>query len=210
MSSKGRLEDLTTVLYMVPFLVSGLYGLFLWVRQGISSMLPNAVYLDITRSPYVFILGSLSVMVGLVVEMNGTPLPGRKAKLASLANTLLGIAGASLFFAVLGALYASGLHLGTTASDFIVGRYDLVFPVVMVVLSILLSAQFRWSALGDRKVLAVIALLLVFPSIYEIGKRQVTLGLGLALAFLVLGMAAYLLPARKHPAAEQEESEEEE
>ncbi|MDG6988424.1 MAG: hypothetical protein JRN21_03770 [Nitrososphaerota archaeon] len=210
MSTKGRFEDISTLLYMAPFLVSGLYGLFLWARGGLSALLPNAVFLQITRSPYVFVVGTLCVMVGLAVEMRGTPLPARREKLASLASTLLAIAGTSLFFALAAGLYANGLGLGGTASDLIVGRYDLVFPVVMVVLSLLLTSQFRWSALSDRNVLAIIALFLVPASLYEVGKRQTALGLGLAFILMVAGLAAILMPTRDQAAAKEQVAEEEE
>ena len=204
MSDSGRYGDLTAVLYLVPFLVSGVYGLYQWALVGFSLFLPTSVYLSVTRDPYVFIVGSVAIMLGVVLDTMGTEPPRRKARIASLGGTLQSVAVASLILVLVSAFYANGfLDLGGAASDFIVGRYGLVFPAVMVLLSYLITAQFRFSSLADPKVLGVIAMLLVPASIYEIGKRQLTVGLGIALVLMLLGVGVYLLPERKkEPPAE--------
>jgi hypothetical protein len=197
MNLRGRSEDLSTLLYMVPFIASGVYGLALWIQSGISLVLPASVYLTVTRDPVLFIVGSLSVVFGLLVEMDGTNPAARSAKLASLGNTLQSIAIASLVLVVICALYANGFtNLGGAVTDFIVGKYGLVFPATLVLLSYFVTARFRVEAITSRRVAAMIALLLVPVSLYEIGKRQTALGLGVALLFLVLGVALYLLPQK--------------
>ncbi|MDE1853571.1 MAG: hypothetical protein KGI38_07480 [Thaumarchaeota archaeon] len=198
MSSRGRYEDFTTLLYMVPFILSGVYGIYLWAQSGISAWLPASAYLAVTRDPTIFILGSLSVMLGLMIEVSSARPAERPAKLISLGSTLQYIAAASLILVLVAALYANGFTgLSGAANDFIIGRYGLVFPTMMVLLSYLVTAQVKLSALTNTKVLAIIALLLVPASIYEIGKRDVTLGLGIALALLVVGLVMYLYPERK-------------
>jgi FlaA1/EpsC-like NDP-sugar epimerase len=205
MNFRGRSEDFATLLYMVPFIASGIYGLALWIQSGISLVLPTSVYLTVTRDPILFIIGSLSVMLGIVIELNGTTPAARHAKLASLGNTLQSIAVTSLVLVLICALYANGFtNLGDTVTDFIVGRYGLVFPAMLVLLSYLVTAQFRLEAIANRKVMAVVALLLVPASLYEIGKRQTALGLGIALLFLLIGLALYLVPERKPPAPKEE------
>ena len=200
MSARGRTEDYATILYMVPFLVSGVYGLVLWLQAGISPLLPSSVYLLVTRDPYVFAAGSLSIMLGLILEVRGTEEPARRAKLSSLGNTLQSIAVASLVLAAIGAFYANGfIDVGGAADDFIVGRYALVFPALLVLMSYLITAQFRFSSLASRKVVAIIVLLLVPASLYEIGKREITVGLALAFVLLLVGVGAYLMPERKRP-----------
>jgi hypothetical protein len=170
----------------------------LWVQSGISLILPTSVYLDVTRDPILFIVGSLAVMLGLVIELNGTEPVARPAKLVSLGSVLQSIAVVSLVLAFICALYANGFtDLNGTASDFIIGRYGLVFPALLVLLSYLITAQFRLEAIFSRKVLAIVALLLVPVSLYEIGKRQTGLGVGIALVFLLIGIALYVVPERK-------------
>lgn len=205
MSGRGRYEDLSTLFYMVPFLLSGVYGLVLWVQGGISPFLPASVYLTVTRDPWVFVVGSGFVLLGIMIEVNSTEPPMRQAKLASLGMYLQMIAVASLVLVLVSALYANGFtNLSGMATDFIIGRYGLVFPATMVLLSYLLTAQFEFSSLRNPKVLAVIAMLLVPASLYEIGKRQLTLGLVIACLLLIFGLGAYLFPERKATPAKQE------
>jgi hypothetical protein len=205
MAARGRAEDISTLLYLVPFLASGVYGLVLWVQAGISAILPSSVYLTVTRDPILFIVGSLSIMLGLMIEVSSADPSARRDKLASLGNTLQSIAIASLILVLISAFYANGfLDVSGAATDFIIGRYGLVFPAMLVLLSYLLTARFKWASLMQRKVLGVIVLLLVPASIYELGKRQPTLGLGGALILLVVGIALFVLPERKKTAANAE------
>jgi len=205
MATRGYAEDISTLLYLVPFLASGIYGIVLWVQAGISAVLPSSVYLTVTRDPILFIIGSLSIMLGVMIEVNSTDPSTRQAKLASLGSTLQSMAIASLILVIVAAFYANGfLDVSGAATDFIIGRYGLVFPAMLVLLSYLLTAQFRWTSLRHRKVLAVIALLLVPVSIYELGKRQPTLGLGGALVLLIVGVALYVIPERKKSAPNAE------
>jgi hypothetical protein len=204
-TTRGRAEDFSTVLYLVPFVASGAYGLALWVQNGISLTLPTSVYLAVTRDPYLFLLGSLSIMLGIILEVNGTDLVARPAKLISLGNTLQSIAVASLILVVLSAWYANGFtDLTGAATDFIVGRYGLVFPAMLLLLSYLVSAQFRLASLANRKALGIIAMLLVPVSLYEIGRRELVASLLVALLLLLFGLGVYLVPERKTPAPKEE------
>lgn len=204
MSNRGYAGDLSALLYLVPFLVPGIYGLYLWVKAGISPILPSSVYLAVTRDPIVFVVGTLAVMLGLMVEISGTEQRARTAKLESIGNNLQSMAVAALVLVLIAAWYANGFtDLSNMATDFIVGRYGLVFPTILVLLSFLITAQFRFSALANRKAMAVIALLLVPASLYEIGKREIALGLVIALVLLIVGLALYFLPEGKKDATEQ-------
>lgn len=198
MSARGRYEDISTLLYLVPFVGAGVYGLVLWVQNGISLVLPTGVYLTVTRDPYLFMAGSIAVMLGVILEVNWTEPEGRGAKLLSLGGTLQSIAVASLALVLICALYANGFtDLNGTATDFILGKYGLVFPATLVLLSYLITAQFKIEAITNKKVLAVIAMLLVPASLYEIGRRQTALGVGIAFVFLLAGLALYLMPEKK-------------
>ncbi|HEV2226099.1 MAG TPA: hypothetical protein VGR56_04755 [Nitrososphaerales archaeon] len=205
MATRGYAEDISTLLFLVPFLGAGIYGLVLWVQAGISPVLPTSVYLTVTRDPVLFIIGTLSILLGVMIQVNSADPSARQARLASLGNELQSKAIASLILVIISAFYANGfLDLSGAATDFIIGRYALVFPAMLVLLSYLLTARFRWSSLMNRKVLAVIALLLVPASIYVLGKRQPTLGLGGALVLLIVGVALFVIPERKKPAANAE------
>jgi hypothetical protein len=198
MSRRGSSEDVSTILYMVPFLLSGIYGVILWLQNGISITPPSSVYLTVSRDPYVFMAGSLAILLGLVIELGGTEPGKRPLKLSSLGNTLQTIAAASLVLAILTALYANGFtDVSGAADDFVVGRYALVFPAIMVLLSYLITARFKFESLANTKALAMVALLLVPVSIYELGKRELGLGMLTAFVLLLAGVGAYLIPQKK-------------
>jgi len=198
MSTRGRYEDVSTLLYLVPIVVPIVYALVLWVQNGISPVLPSSVYLTVTRDPILFIGASLAVMLGVIIEVNGTDRASRGAKLASLGGTLQSIAIASLVIVLIGALYANGFtDITGAATDFIIGRYGIVFPAALVLLSYLMTVQFKLPGVTRRQILAAIALLLVPVSLYEIGKRQTALGIGMAFVLLVVGLALYILPEKK-------------
>ena len=205
MSTRGRYEDVSTLLYLVPIVVPIIYALVLWVQAGFSLVLPSSVYLTVTRDPILFVGVSLAVMLGVIIEVNSTEPAARPAKLASLGGTLQSIAVASLIIVLIGALYANSFtDITGAATDFIIGRYGIVFPAALVLLSYLMTVQFKLPGVTKRQILAAIALLLVPVSLEEIGKRQTTLGIGTAFAFLVIGLALYLVPGRKPPPPKKE------
>ena len=204
MSTRSRYEDLTTLLYMVPFVGAVVYAVALWAQSGASAFLPTSVYLTVTRDPIMFMVASLSVLLGVTIEVNATDPAGRKAKLASLGGTLQSIALASLIVVLLSAWYANGFtDLGGAGTDFIVGRYGLVFPAVMVLLSYLITIRFRLESVTTRSFAALVALLLVPASVYEIGKRQAALGAGVGFVLLLVGLYLYLGPGKKAPKKEE-------
>ena len=209
MSSSGRYGDLSAILYLVPFALSGVYAIYLWAQTGLSALLPTSVYLTVTRDPYVFMAGSVAIMLAVVLDLSGTEQGGRKAKLSSLAGTLQSVAIASLILVVIAAFYANGfINVSGAADDFIVGRYGLVFPGVMFLLSYLITARFNFRGLQNPRALGIIALLLVPASIYEIGKRQTALGLGVAFVLLVVGLVTWLIPQRGSAPSKKDETSE--
>ena len=197
MSRSGNAGDISALLYIVPFVASGLYGLVLWIQSGISSILPSNVYLTVTRDPILFAIGTLAVLGGVVIDVRSSPPQERPATLSSLSNTLQSLAAASLILVLICAVYANGFtDLSSAATDFIVGRYGLVFPVMLVLLSYLVSAKFQIESLFSSKVLAIIALLLVPVSLYEIGKRETSVGLAIALALMIVGVFLFVRKPR--------------
>jgi len=205
MSTRGRSEDVSTLLYLVPIVVPIIYALVLWVQTGLTLVLPSSVYLTVTRDPILFIGASLAVMLGVIIEVNGTEPAARPAKLASLGGTLQSIAIASLVVVVISALYANGFTDTTGAvTDFIIGRYGIVFPATLVLLSYLITVQYKLPGVTRRQILAAIALFLVPASLYEIGRKQTALGVSISFVLLVAGLALYLFPERKLPPPKKE------
>ena len=205
MSTRGRYEDVSTLLYLVPIVVPIIYALVLWIQNGISPVFPSSVYLTVTRDPILFIGASLAVMLGVILEVNETDPAARPAKLVSLGGTLQSVAVASLVIVLIGALYANGFtDITGAATDFIIGRYGIVFPAALVLLSYLMTVQFKLPGVTRRQILAAIALLLVPVSLYEVGRRQTALGIGTAFVLLIIGLALYLIPEKKPPPPKKE------
>jgi hypothetical protein len=198
MSKKVSLDDASILLYMVPFIASGVYALYLWAASGISSVLPGSVYLTVTRDPILFLVGTFSVMLGVVLEVSSAGPAGRPAKLVSVGNTLQTVAVASFILAFVCALYANGFSdVSGAANDFLVGRFSIVFPVVIVLLSYLITVRFNLVSLRTPTLLGIIAMILAPASLYEVGKRNSSLGLVVAFVFMITGFGLFLMSDRK-------------
>jgi len=198
MSKKVSSDDASVLLYMVPFIASGVYALYLWATSGISSVLPGSVYLTVTRDPILFLVGTFSVMLGVTLEVSSTGLAGRPAKLGSVSGTLQTIAAASFILAIVCALYANGFsNVSGAANDFLSGRFDIIFPLAMLLFSYLITARFNLASIRTPVILGIIAMLLVPASAYEIGKRSLDLGLAAAFFFMIVGLGLFLMSDRK-------------
>jgi hypothetical protein len=189
--------DIPTILYLIPFIGAGVYSIFLWAESGVSLLLPGNVYLTVTRDPTLFVIGSLAVLLGVVLEVRSAAPDQRWPKVVSLSNTVQSLGFASLVLALLSALYANGGSLSGAAGDFIVGRYDVVFPALLFLLSYLMRVQFRFSAMLNVRFLGIVAMILVPAALYGLNKLKSTADLPVALVFLIIGLALFLWPQRK-------------
>lgn len=193
MSSRGRYEDISTIFFLVPFIASGVYAAYLWVIAGPSLTLPTSVYLNVTRDPSLFLVGTLAVLLALIVDVWNQEPSARSQKLATESGYLQKVALASFVLALAMAWYANGfVNLSGTAQDFIVGRFSLVFPALMVLLSYLVMTPLKFGELRNSRVLGIISMLLVPAVVYELGKRNAIAGLGVAGVLLVAGLYLFL------------------
>lgn len=201
MSGRGRYEDFSTLLFLVPFVASGLYAIYLWVSSGITLILPTAVYLNVTRDPYVFLGGTLAVLVSLMVDLSGIESAKRHDRLAWDSSFLQKTAAACFVLALVAAWYANGFSnvLGA-AQDFVLGRYSIVFPSLLVLLSYLVNPALKVSGAASTKVLGFLAMIAVPAVIYEVGKRNVAVGLSAAAVIMALGL--FLLLRQPKPSTE--------
>jgi len=198
MTRRGRYEDLSTLLFLVPFMASGVYAVYLWAASGITLVLPTSVYLNVTRDPYVFLSGTLAVLVGLIIDLGGTEPTKRRDRLAWDSGFLQKVAAASFVLALVAAWYSNGFSdiLGA-AQDFVLGRYSIVFPALLVLLSYLVNPSLKLSGAASTKVLGFLAMLAVPAVIYEVGKRNPAVGLSTAALVMILGL--YLLLRQSRP-----------
>jgi len=198
MSQKVSSDDASVLLYMVPFIASGVDALYLGIAGGVSHILSPSVYLMVTRDPILFLIGTLSVILGVVLELSSTSPSGRVARLGSVSDTLQVIAAASFVLAIVCALYANGFSsVSGAATDFIEGRFSFIFPIMMVLFSYLITARFSLRSVGTPTVFGIVAMLLVPVSLYEVGRRNSLVGLVLALVLIVFGLGFFLASTRK-------------
>ncbi len=201
MARTERTEDISTLLFLVPFLASGIYAIVLWAQSGVSLGLPTSVYLSVTRDPYIFLIGFLAVLAGLTVDVLSEEQSKRKSRLVADQSLLQKIAAASFILAFISAAYASGFNPSNLALNFIVGRYSLIFPALLVLLSYMVVTPFKGRALESRDFIALVLFLGVPAVTYEVGKRNTPVGLGLA--FILLVAAIVLVTFRRSKAEEK-------
>ena len=198
MSSRGYFGDISALLYLSPFAISGAYAIILWVRTGLSYFLPPSVYLTVTRDPIVFAIGTIAVILGVALDESSVEPSKRGDKVEGLGKTLQAMAFGSLVLAIASALYANGFrNISGAANDFTVGRYGLVFPVFLFLMSYLITAKVDLSSVRKPRVLGIVAMLLAPVSIYELGRRSPVVGLTIALVLIIAGAALFLGYSRK-------------
>ena len=182
-------EDLSALLFLVPFAASAVYAVYLWLQTGVGPVLPSSVYLTVTRDPYLFLTGAVAVMAGAAIAVSGADAQSKTQKVSTISGTLQKLAAASFVFALLAAWYSNGfLDVTGTASDLLVGRYSIIFPALIVLLSYLIVAPVKASSFTERRFLGVFVMLLVPAAVYEVGKRETVLGLAIGAALLALGL----------------------
>lgn len=198
MSGRRRYEDASTVLLLVPFVASGAYAIYLWVSGGLTAVLPSSVYLEVTRNSYVFLAGLGAVLLGLLLDLRGVDPQARRERLAWESGYLQKTAAACFVLSLVTAWYANGfLDVAGAADDFVVGRYSIVFPAVLVLLSYMLNPSLKLSGAASYRFLAFVAMLAVPAVVYEVGKRMVAAGLIAAAALIVVGVYLFLMAGRK-------------
>ncbi len=202
MNSGGKYEDASTMLFLVPFIASGADAIYLWATSGFTAILPSSVYLGVTRDPYVFLAGILAVLVGVVLDLSGVASQNRRERLAWTSGYLQKTAAACFVISLLMAWYANGfVDISGAAQDFVVGRYSVVFPALLVLFSYLVNPSLKLRGAASYKFLGFLAMLAVPALVYEVGKRNAVVGLASAGVLMIVGLYLLLRTGQK-PEAE--------
>jgi uncharacterized membrane protein YhaH (DUF805 family) len=131
-------------------------------------------------------------MLGAVIDVQLEEPAKRRLKLIQESNTLQIVAVVALILGALSAWYAAGFDPGLAASNVLEGRYVVVFPALVIIVSFLFLPAVTIKR-GQATGLAIIVLLLAVPlSIDEIGKRNFYAGLGAGVALLAIALYLYL------------------
>jgi hypothetical protein len=148
---KDSVEDAAFILYIIPILLNGGYGLWCWVSKGADLAALQQVYLQLTREPVIFLVGLLAVCIAVVLD-------ARYLSLIEVVDRRVTRLAVFCFITALAtALLSTRFNIGNGLTLFLQGRYALIFPVLLMVLTFLFrvrevsSASFksagRWLSL---------------------------------------------------------------
>ena len=185
-------QDIPFLLFLVPFALSAVYAVYLWVSTGISAILPSSVFLGVTENPYVFVVGFLAVIAGASLDILQAEPGNRKAVLESESTTLQKLALLSLVLGGLSAWYSAGFDPGVAATNFLEGRYVIVFPALLILFSFLFLPALTIKTSQVRNALVVVLLLAVPLSVHEVGKLNFFVGMATGLVLLAIALYLYL------------------
>ncbi len=192
---EAKYGDVALLLYAAPFILNFVYALYLWAGVGLSSVLPQLVFLEVSQSPYVFLVGFAAVAAAALIDFNSEAPNAKRSATLALSRRLQAIAFISLVLAFFAAWYSAGGDLGTALFNMLDGRYPLVFPALLVFFSFVILPSVRLQGANMKNLLVVVLLIASPAALYELGKRSTVAGLGVALILLLA--AAYLLVNKK-------------
>lgn len=194
-STDDRGEDAAFFLYLVPVIASVIYGVYEWYHFGPKSYsMPGLAYVVVSKDPYLF-LGSLAaVCLGFILELRGAPMGGRANIVSANASRMQFLAIAVLIISFAAGISAGGYNVANGVSNFLAGRYSLIFAFFLIGFSILLSPK---QILGNAKIAVApefigLLLMAVSPFVYY-GATRLKLPFSLAatagIIVLILGVA---------------------
>ncbi len=155
---KDSVEDATFILYIIPILLNGGYGLWSWVAGGADLAALQQVYIQLTREPIIFLIGLLAVCVAVILDARYlSPIEDVDRRVTRLAVFCF-------ITALIIALISTEFNLSSGLTLFLQGRYALIFPALLMVLSFL----FRVRGLSSTSLKSVrrwlsLLLLLISP-----------------------------------------------
>lgn len=145
-----RGEDTAFFLYLVPIVASIAYGIVEWYQFGPKSYsMPGLAYVVVSKSPYLFLGSLIAVCLGFIIEVRAGTLDQRSDIVSTNASRMQLLAIIVLIISFAAGISAGGYNLGNGASNFLTGRYALIFAFFMIGFSVLLSPK---QILGNAKI----------------------------------------------------------
>ena len=148
MSSKDFGEDAAFLLYLVPIVVSIIYGAIDWAETAKTSTMPPAAYLDVSKSPYLFLVSLVAICLAVILEVRAANSPERNGIVQANITRMQILAVVVLIISFLASVSAGGYDLPTAFSLFVGGRYALIYAFFLIGLSLLLAPK---QVLGNFK-----------------------------------------------------------
>lgn len=187
--NKDGYADISFLLFLVPFIASAAYAVVLWAGRGASVLLPESVYLTVTKDPYLFMIGFTSVMVASIIEITREHPERRSARLVVLSSRIQSAAIISLVLSLIAAWYANGfVNVGNALFDLLDGRFNIIFSGLLILFSLLVLPPVKVKREQFTTLVTFLCFLAVPAVVYVVGKRNISLGLGIALVLMVVGI----------------------
>ncbi len=166
---KDSVEDAALILYLIPILLNGGYGLWKWVTGGADLAALQQIYINLTREPVVFLAGLIAVCLAVVLDARYlSPIEDVDRRVTRLAVFCF-------ITALIIALISTGFNLSSGLTLFLQGRYALIFPALLMVLSFLFRVRgvSSTSLKGVRRWLSLLLLLISPLSLYLLWRLGV-------------------------------------
>jgi hypothetical protein len=195
MSSKDFGEDVAFLLYLVPVVASILYGIADWISTAKSSTMPTAAYLDVAKSPYLFLISVVAICLAVILEVRSTNSPERNGIVQANISRMQILAVVVLVISFLAAFSAGSYDVGNAFSLFVNGRYALIYAFFLIGISLLLAPK---QVLGNLKVASIpdllgLILLVLSPVLFYLAIRVHLHISESAIGSLIVGIVGFVL-----------------
>jgi hypothetical protein len=149
-NSRDLGEDVAFFLYLVPIIASIIYGIYEWYQFGPKShSMPGVAYVVVSKDPYLFLGALAAVCLGFIFEVRETPMNERVSVISANARRMQYLAIIVLIISFAAGISAGGYDIANGASNFLTGRYALIFAFFLIGFSVLLSPK---QILGNVKI----------------------------------------------------------
>ena len=192
-------ENISFILYLVPLISSTIYAISLWASEGLSSTLPETVYLSVTKDPYLFLIGFLAICCAVLIEVFGSSKESRLSRIETNSKQIQILAVISFSAAVLSVWSTIGysFDISRTLQILLAGRYALIFPLMLFILAFLLNTSLKFNLLSfnnlmkNASFILMIASPLIFYGLWRIHVPWEGI-ISITLIILIIGVALIL------------------
>jgi hypothetical protein len=156
-------EDLSFLLYLSPLLINIVYPLYLWFTLN---LLPSDVYLKVTNNIVVLLVGVLAVVIAIMLEVWINPMEVRIKKIGENIPRMRVLAFLLIILSLIFVWVASGysLNLIEVFDLYLEGRYAILYPLLLLFLSLFLSPSMKHLFKFPTIVFEVIPIILIASS----------------------------------------------
>ncbi|MDP6641566.1 MAG: hypothetical protein QF381_03930 [Nitrososphaerales archaeon] len=192
-------ENISFILYLVPLISSTIYAISLWTSEGLSSTLPETVYLSVTKDPYLFLISFLAICCAVLIEVFGSSKESRLSRIETNSKQIQILAVISFSAAVLSVWSTIGysFDISRTLQILLAGRYALIFPLMLFILAFLLNTSLKFNLLSfnnlmkNASFILMIASPLIFYGLWRIHVPWEGI-ISITLITLIIGVALIL------------------